>query len=101
MLREEGFLVIFVIIAMLLFNWHFIGLSETVDGFDSFRYLFGVWAVVILLLFLISMSHKSSLPEDGSGNDDNKDSVNVDIEASTEVKTEQRYFEKGEIDKDV
>ncbi|MBF0537934.1 MAG: hypothetical protein HQL03_06740 [Nitrospirae bacterium] len=84
-LRQEGFLVVFTIIVLLLFNWHFIGLSEKVDGFDSFRYLFGAWALVIFFLFLISMSHKSSLPE---GDDDSKDTI--DIEATTEIKTEER-----------
>lgn len=94
--RQEGVLVIFVIVCVLLFNWHFIGLSEKVDGFDSFRYLFGVWALVIVLLFMIARSNKCSLSKDYQYNKGCADS-----DARTELSSEDSKTENVDIENNV
>ncbi|MBF0466942.1 MAG: hypothetical protein HQK94_17885 [Nitrospirae bacterium] len=78
MLTQEGFLIILIIIAFLLFNWNFIGLPEKVDGFLSYKYLFGVWAIIIVVLFLVSKSNQSLLQEtDGQEENDNNTHYNI------------------------
>ncbi|MBF0564663.1 MAG: hypothetical protein HQK89_05415 [Nitrospirae bacterium] len=77
MLTQDAFLVIFILLSLLLFNWHSIGFSERVDEFASYKYLFGTWAVIIFILFLISKSHLSLLHE-SNGRRENGNSSNAD-----------------------
>lgn len=98
MLSREGFLVIFVLISLLLFNWHSIGLSEKVDELASYKYLFGVWAIIILVLFLVSTSHLSLLNE-GDGRRENGNNSNNGGMDDNAMNNEEGYSKGGTSDK--
>ncbi|MBF0555327.1 MAG: hypothetical protein HQK96_12365 [Nitrospirae bacterium] len=80
LLAEEGFLVVFAVAALLLFNWHIIASMEKGDGLTSYKYLFGAWATVIFMLYLVSRSYAGRYSEGDDRNvGDSADIVDGDV----------------------
>jgi hypothetical protein len=54
--KQTDFQIFLFFLSMILFGWPVVHFSD-IDRFETmFYYLFGAWAVVIFLLFLISRS---------------------------------------------
>ncbi|MCI4626681.1 MAG: hypothetical protein L3V56_12065 [Candidatus Magnetoovum sp. WYHC-5] len=61
--RQSGFTAVLLIICYILFNWQYIGISETGHGYTTYSYLFIVWGIVIFLMFLVSRANYTGLSQ--------------------------------------
>lgn len=58
LLQQTEFALLLFILCLILFNWHFLGLSGQAHGYATYVYLFLAWAAVILVLFLMDRGNQ-------------------------------------------
>lgn len=67
MFAQPGFAVLLAVLGLIAINWPFLALAHAAGELAVFGYLFGVWALMVLLAFLISRAVTDSKPEGGEG----------------------------------
>lgn len=69
LLRQPEFHIFLCALLLLLSNWPFLGISAKHGLMSIYLYLFTLWALFILLLFLIQMTLKDD-PSGKNGDDE-------------------------------